>query len=274
MEQSKINVVIVDDNKEFCNILKDYLSLEECINIYGIAHDGVAALKLVEEKKPDLIILDIIMPHLDGIGVLENLNKMKLNPQPKVIILSAVGQDQVTQSAISLGAEYYVIKPFDMRMFIDRIKQIYNENYQWSSPKVTTHNYVKVDTVESIEKIADKSSDLEQQITDIILRIGIPAHIRGYKFIREAISMVVNDMNMLSSITKELYPSIAEKFHTTPSRVERSIRHAIEVAWSRGHVEILNDIFGHTINNAKGKPTNGEFIALLSDRLRLKNRAS
>lgn len=271
MQQKQINVVIVDDNKEFCNILNDYLSAEESIRISGIAYDGVAALKLVEEKRPDLIVLDIIMPRLDGIGVLESLAAMKLNPQPKVIILSAVGQDQITQRAISLGAEYYVVKPFDMKMFINRIKQIYSETHGWEHIQTASSNLIKT---EPADVIPDKSSGLEQQITDIIHKIGIPAHIKGYKFIREAISIVVNDMNMLSSITKELYPTIAERFHTTPSRVERSIRHAIEVAWSRGHIEVLNDIFGHTINNVKGKPTNGEFIALISDRIRLKNRAS
>jgi two-component system response regulator (stage 0 sporulation protein A) len=271
MEQKKINIVIVDDNREFCNILKDYLSAEENINIYGIAHDGVAALKLIEEKIPDIVVLDIIMPRLDGIGVLERLKETKLAQQPKVIILSAVGQDQITQRAISLGAEYYVVKPFDMKMFIERIKQIYHETHGWTETEIIPEHSIKSEK-ENI--FADKSNDLEQQITDIIHKIGIPAHIKGYKFIREAISMSVNDMQILSSITKILYPSIAERFHTTPSRVERSIRHAIEVAWSRGHVEILNDIFGHTINSIKGKPTNGEFIALLSDRIRLSNRAS
>ncbi|WP_139905323.1 sporulation transcription factor Spo0A [Clostridium thermarum] len=271
MEQKKINVVIVDDNKEFCNILKDYLSAEDDINIYGIAHDGVTAIKLIEETVPDIVVLDIIMPRLDGIGVLERLKVTRFTKQPKVIILSAVGQDQITQRAISLGAEYYVVKPFDMKMFINRIKQIHSEAQGWKETEVLPETPMKR---EKVDIFSDKFNDLEQQITDIIHKIGIPAHIKGYKFIREAISMSVNDMQILSCITKILYPSIAEKYHTTPSRVERSIRHAIEVAWSRGQVDVLNEIFGHTINSIKGKPTNGEFIALLADRIRLKNRAS
>ncbi|NEZ46293.1 sporulation transcription factor Spo0A [Clostridium niameyense] len=271
MEETKINVIIADDNKEFCNILSDYLLNQRDIVVTGIANDGVEALKLVEEKKPDLIILDIIMPHLDGLGVLEKLNSMDIEPLPRVIVLSAVGQDKITQRAITLGADYYVVKPFDMDVFTKRIRQMFNNTItDEETKKPVTIN----DVPQQVSITKNEPVDLEQEITDIIHEIGVPAHIKGYMYLREAITMVVNDMELLSAVTKELYPSIAKKYNTTASRVERAIRHAIEVAWSRGQIETINKIFGYTIHNDKGKPTNSEFIAMVADKLRLKNRVS
>lgn len=272
MEQSKISVIIADDNKEFCNILNDYLLNQRDIVVTGIAKDGVEALKLIEEKKPDLVVLDIIMPHLDGLGVLERLNSMDIEFMPRVIVLSAVGQDKITQRAIMLGADYYVVKPFDMDVFTKRIRQMFNNTISSAEVKKSV---AFIDTQSEI-KISEESKplDLEAEITSIIHEIGVPAHIKGYMYLREAISMVVNDIELLSAVTKELYPSIAKKYNTTASRVERAIRHAIEVAWSRGEVETINKIFGYTINNGKGKPTNSEFIAMVADKLRLKNKVS
>ncbi|MCH3964137.1 MAG: sporulation transcription factor Spo0A [Clostridium sp.] len=271
MDQSKINVVIADDNKEFCNILNDYLLSQKDIVVTGIANDGLEALELVQQKKPDLVVLDIIMPHLDGLGVLEKLNNTNINPMPRVIVLSAVGQDKITQRAINLGADYYVVKPFDMDIFIKRIRQMFNN--------VITDSNESKKTVSMLEGMGRRYSisgpdSLEQEITDIIHEIGVPAHIKGYIYLREAITMVVNNMELLSAVTKELYPSIAKKYNTTASRVERAIRHAIEVAWSRGQVDTINRIFGYTIHNDKGKPTNSEFIAMVADKLRLKNKVS
>ncbi|WP_097025749.1 sporulation transcription factor Spo0A [Clostridium peptidivorans] len=270
MVDSKINVVIADDNKEFCNILNDYLLNQRDIVVVGIAKDGLEALKLIEEKKPDLVVLDIIMPHLDGLGVLERLNGMNIDPMPRIIVLSAVGQDKITQRAITLGADYYVVKPFDMDVFTKRIRQMFNNTISSDEVKKS------VPISENVEVRVNKNEpmDLEAEITNIIHEIGVPAHIKGYMYLREAITMVVNDMELLSAVTKELYPSIAKKFNTTASRVERAIRHAIEVAWSRGQVDTINRIFGYTIHNDKGKPTNSEFIAMVADKLRLKNRAS
>lgn len=267
MENSKINVIIADDNKEFCNILSDYLLNQSDIMITGIAKDGLEALKLIKEKKPDLVVLDIIMPHLDGLGVLEQMAVMDIKPMPKVIVLSAVGQDKITQRAISLGADYYVVKPFDMEVFTNRIRQMFN-------------NTIGDDSIEAMSLTGNRDSsskkkefkDLESEITNIIHEIGIPAHIKGYMYLREAITMVVNNIELLSAVTKELYPAIAKRFNTTASRVERAIRHAIEVAWSRGEVETINKIFGYTVHNDKGKPTNSEFIAMVADKLRLQNK--
>ncbi|WP_333861681.1 sporulation transcription factor Spo0A [Clostridium sp.] len=271
MEESKINVVIADDNKEFCSILNDYLLNQRDIIVTGIAKDGIEALKLIEEKKPDLVVLDIIMPHLDGLGVLEELNNMNIDPMPRIIVLSAVGQDKITQRAITLGADYYVVKPFDMDVFTQRIRQMFNSVI--SSGEEVKKTVPFIDEGE-VKLQRDNPTDLEQEITNIIHEIGVPAHIKGYMYLREAITMVVNNMELLSAVTKELYPSIAKKYNTTASRVERAIRHAIEVAWSRGQVETINKLFGYTIHNDKGKPTNSEFIAMVADKLRLKNRVS
>jgi two-component system response regulator (stage 0 sporulation protein A) len=270
VEQSKIKMIIVDDNKEFCNILCDYLSSQDDIFVTGIGNDGTEALKLIHEKNPDLVVLDMIMPRLDGLGVLEKLNTSGINPIPRVIVLSAVGQDKITQRAISLGADYYIIKPFDMATLVKRIREIFNNGVSPVEPK---RAFPVADNTKS-ETPRKNTLDLEEQITSIMHEVGIPAHIKGYMYLREAITMIVNDIDFLSSVTKELYPTVAEKFNTTSSRVERAIRHAIEVAWSRGQVESINKLFGYTVNNAKGKPTNSEFIAMVSDMLRLKNKIS
>lgn len=267
MNGSKISVLIADDNKEFCSILNDYLLNQRDIVVIGIAKDGREALTLIEERKPDLVVLDIIMPHLDGLGVLEQLNIMELEKMPRVIVLSAVGQDKITQKAITLGADYYVVKPFDMDVFTKRIREMFIES--------TTSEPVRRQSVMMRSELpAKEPMDLETEITAIIHEIGVPAHIKGYMYLREAIMMVVNDMELLSAVTKELYPSIAKKYNTTASRVERAIRHAIEVAWGRGQIEAINKLFGYTVHTEKGKPTNSEFIAIIADKLRLKNKVS
>ena len=270
MENSKISVLIADDNKEFCSILNDYLLNQKDIVVTGIAKDGREALELIQQKQPDLVVLDIIMPHLDGLGVLEKLNSMNLEKMPRIIVLSAVGQDKITQRAITLGADYYVVKPFDMDIFTKRIREMFN-----TQDVETKRRSVSTQVVEREAAATSRGPiDLETEITSIIHEIGVPAHIKGYMYLREAITMVVNDMELLSAVTKELYPSIAKKYNTTASRVERAIRHAIEVAWGRGQVDAINKLFGYTVHNEKGKPTNSEFIAIIADKLRLKNKVS
>lgn len=282
MEKEKISVLIADDNKEFCNILNDYLLNQSDIFVVGIARDGIEALRLIEEKKPDLVVLDIIMPHLDGLGVLERLNNMNLSNIPRIIILSAVGQDKITQRAITLGADYYVVKPFDMEVFIKRIREMFNNVIATTNNQDMSARFKDIEVSRPSSSFSNSSLgytsnsplDLEGEITSIIHEIGVPAHIKGYMYLREAITMVVNNIELLSAVTKELYPSIAKKYNTTASRVERAIRHAIEVAWSRGQVETINKLFGYTIHNSKGKPTNSEFIAMIADKLRLQNKVS
>jgi len=272
MVDTKINIVIADDNKQFCAILNDYMLTQKDIIITGIAENGIEALKLIEEKKPDLVVLDIIMPILDGLGVLERLNTMELDPLPRVIVLSAVGQEKITRRAISLGADYYIVKPFDMEVLIRRIRQTVEIATCSENGKKPLTYLDKTENKININQPIDMN--MIEQITNIIHEIGIPAHIKGYMYVREAIHMVVNDMDLLSAVTKELYPKIGKTYNTSSSRVERAIRHAIDVAWCRGDEEAINKIFGYTINNEKGKPTNSEFIAMVADKLRLQNRIS
>ncbi|MBU5426652.1 sporulation transcription factor Spo0A [Tissierella pigra] len=269
---SKIKVVIADDNREFSDILTRFISSYDDFQVVGTAKDGIEALEVIERENPEVLILDIIMPHLDGLEVLERLREsssFNSNRQPKVIVLSAVGQDKITQRAIELGAHYYVVKPFDFQVFIKRLKQVVGIDNTIIYSKETTESYMSnVPNIPSKINIAGEKN-LEAKITKIIHEIGIPAHIKGYLYLREAIFMVIEDMDFLGAITKELYPNIAIKFNTTPSRVERAIRHAIEVAWTRGKIDTINRLFGYTVSNNKGKPTNSEFIALIADKLRL-----
>uniref|UniRef100_UPI0038CDA961 sporulation transcription factor Spo0A n=1 Tax=Tepidibacter thalassicus TaxID=214905 RepID=UPI0038CDA961 len=268
--KEKIKIVIADDNKDFCQILKEYLQNENDVEILGIAKDGVEALDLVSEKEPDLLVLDIIMPHLDGLGVIEKLNSMDIKKMPKIIILSAVGQDKITQRAINLGADYYIVKPFDFSVFINRIKELVG----YKSMSVIEKNKPLIDFKTVKSDFVRNSGNIEAEITNIIHEIGVPAHIKGYLYLREAIKMVIENVELLSAVTKELYPNIAKQFNTTPSRVERAIRHAIEVAWSRGKVDTINQLFGYTVHNTKGKPTNSEFIAMVADKLRLEHKVA
>lgn len=262
--EKDIKIIIADDNEEFCRILKEYLDRQDDMTVIDIANDGQELLEKVKEKIPDVIILDIIMPHLDGLGVLENLDLS--SGKTKVIALSAVGQDKITQRVISLGADYYIVKPFDMDVLIERIRQLVYKSH------VTIKESSKHPSSRYSRPLTKK--DLKMEITNIIHEIGLPAHIKGYFYLREAILMVIENVELLSAVTKELYPAIAEKFHTTPSRVERAIRHAIEVAWNRGCVDTINNLFGYTIHSEKGKPTNSEFIAMVADKLRMDLKVS
>jgi len=268
MNLEKIRILVADDNKDFCVILSEYLATQPDFEVVGIAKDGLEVMDIIESKFPDVVILDIIMPHLDGLGVLEKLNQMQLEKIPKIIVLSAVGQDKITQKALNLGAEYYVVKPFDMDVFAKRIRECFG----MISGEVDRKNYIQSPSIAI--PVSTTPRELETAITNIIHEIGVPAHIKGYVYLREAITMVVNNMELLSAITKELYPSISRKFNTTPSRVERAIRHAIEVAWGRGRVDVINNLFGYTIHNIKGKPTNSEFIAMIADKLRIELKIS
>jgi two-component system response regulator (stage 0 sporulation protein A) len=255
-------ILIADDNREFNELLSEYLSKEEDMEITGNAFNGKEVLELVKEKNPDIILLDIIMPHLDGIGVLEELNKMELSPKAKVIMLTAFGHENITQRAVELGASYYILKPFNLEVLAERIRQL---------GKVPAGDgKIQANPVKNMQ--IRKDNGYIEEITQIIHEIGIPAHIKGYLYLRDAISMVAEEIELLGSITKILYPRIAQKYETTPSRVERAIRHAIEVAWARNNIDTIKKFFGYTINTEKGKPTNSEFIALVADRIRLKNK--
>ncbi len=249
----KVNVLIADDNKDFCGILESYFMEEEDLNHVATAYNGNEALQMIEESEPDVIILDIIMPHLDGIGVLERLSGFEAKV-PKIIILTALGQESMTQRAIQLGADYYILKPFDLDVLGSRIRQLVNGMPSMSSETRST---------------LVRTRNLDVEVTKVIHQMGVPAHIKGYQYLRDAILFVIEEVNLLGAVTKELYPMIAKKYNTTSSRVERAIRHAIELAWDRGNVEMMNKFFGYTINVERGKPTNSEFIAMVADKLRI-----
>ncbi len=269
----KITVLVADDNADFTTTLSNYLQKEEQIEIVGIARDGNEAVEKVIELKPDILLLDIIMPHLDGLGVLEKLNEEEMEKRPLCIILSAVGQDKITQKAISLGAQYYIVKPFDINVLIKRMKDL--KNYQPGQFKGgLMSREIKTQYIEIAPDKKKNQENLEALVTNVIHEVGVPAHIKGYQYLREAIMMVIKDTEVINQITKQLYPNIAGKYQTTPSRVERAIRHAIEVAWGRGEQETVENIFGYTVSADKGKPTNSEFIAMIADKLRLELKSA
>lgn len=261
MEKTK--VVVVDDNEKVVSLLSDAVKAENGMELVGTAADGMEALQIIEDTKPDVVLLDIIMPKLDGLGVMERIRKKESMRQVSFIIITAIGQESVAEKAFLLGANYYIMKPFDMRMVMERIQSM-------KTSRASQMKNVQSPIFEN--KPEEAAHSLEIRVTDIIHEIGVPAHIKGYQYLREAIIMSVNDPEMLGSITKLLYPTIAKNFKTTSSRVERAIRHAIEVAWSRGKMDTIDELFGYTVNNGKGKPTNSEFVALIADKIRLEDR--
>ena len=268
--KEKITVLIADDNVEFANNLAGHINQDLDMEVVAIAKDGNEAIEMIENIEPDIALLDVIMPHLDGLGVLENLATSGMTKGPICVMISAVGQDKITQRAINLGAEYYVVKPFDIELLIKRIKEV--KHYQNVPIKASYINRELRAQYIEVEKKDEKN--LEALVTNIIHEVGVPAHIKGYQYLREAIMMAVTDNDVINQITKQLYPDIATKYKTTPSRVERAIRHAIEVAWGRGQAEVTESIFGYTVSAAKGKPTNSEFIAMISDKLRLELKSA
>lgn len=252
--KKKTRIVIVDDNRDFCENVRDFLSANDGYEVVATAYDGKTGYELVLETKPDLLLTDIVMPVMDGLTLLGRILKNNtLNKKPKSIVFSASGYDSIIANASRLGAEFYFIKPFDMESLLERIEDIMSEKTS-DSPSGSSSLPTK---------------DLETNITMYIQQLGVPAHIKGYQYIRDAIMMVIEDMDAINSITKFLYPTVAKHYNTTSSRVERAIRHAIEVAWDRGNPDILNDLFGYTILSTRGKPTNSEFIAMIADKIRL-----
>jgi two-component system, response regulator, stage 0 sporulation protein A len=261
----KIKVCIVDDNRELVGLLEEYFSSQEDLEVVGVAHNGQECLTMLEQVNPDVLVLDIIMPHLDGLAVLERIREVKKTTLPNVIMLTAFGQEDVTKKAVELGASYFILKPFDMEHLASHVRQVSGQTSQiLRKPLGQGIRY----------QMEQKPKNLDASITSIIHEIGVPAHIKGYLYLREAISMVYNDIELLGSITKVLYPDIAKKYNTTASRVERAIRHAIEVAWSRGNIDSISSLFGYTVSMSKAKPTNSEFIAMVADKLRLEHKAS
>lgn len=257
--ENKLKVVIADDSPEFgqncANVLKSY-----GMDVYLCPKDGLKLIKETKQIKPDIIIADVFMPNLDILGVLNNINKLDQKERPMVMAMSSYDNPRLEKETLSAGAEYYFLKPFDIDMLAERIIQL--SGWRNETRVVKSRDSTVTDT------------DLELMVTEIIHQIGVPAHIKGYHYLREAIILAVKNSEIINSVTKLLYPTVAKKHSTTSSRVERAIRHAIEVAWDRGDVDVLNSYFGYTIHNGRGKPTNSEFIAMIADKLRLRLKIS
>lgn len=267
MNNEKTKIMIIDDNKEFVKLLSMYINTQEDMDVIATAHDGQNVIKAINEKKPDILLLDIIMPEKDGLAVLEEMANELGEKRPITIVMSAIGQEKITQKAIAFGATYYVVKPFDMATLVDRLRDLQGSDSCYTSQTSPIYCARPNTTISA-------NVPLEVRVTGMIHDVGVPAHIKGYQYIREAILMSVKNEDIINSVTKTLYPSLAQKYNTTPSRVERAIRHAIEVAWNRGQIEMHDKIFGYTVNSNKGKPTNSEFIAMIADKLRLEDRSA
>lgn len=265
IEMTKVKVAIADDNRELLKTMEQYFQGHAEIEIIATASNGKVCLQMLEEFTPDILLLDIIMPHLDGLAVLESMYQNEKMSSIQVIMLTAFGQEDVMKQAVDLGASYFMLKPFEFDQLLQKI--LHCAGQKATLPKKTS---VLQPTVP--QKL--NQHQLDSTITAIIKEIGVPAHIKGYSYLREAIQMVFEDIELLGSVTKILYPEIAKKFNTTPSRVERAIRHAIEVAWNRGNYESISSMFGYTVHHLKSKPTNSEFIAMIADKIRIDMMAS
>ena len=259
-----LRIAIVDDNKEMVDLLSSITDADLDIEVVGKAYHGTDAITMIRDKMPEIVLLDLILPGCDGFAVMNNiLNDESLGNYPSFIVISAAVDERIIHETFKLGAVYYFIKPFDNSSLINRIKTIASgvqEEYS-SCPSeiIIPKRYVNDDII-------------EDDTTRMLHELGVPAHIKGYNYLRECIIMAYKEPDVLNCITKVLYPTIAKQHDSTPSRVERAIRHAIEVAWSRGDIQTLTYYFGSTVDKFKGKPTNSEFIALLADRLRLEYR--
>lgn len=250
---NRIKVFIADGDNDFRMLLEDSFKKQEKIEVVGSVDNGKDALSFIEQNKPDMVVMDIVLSGLDGLSVVRRTEAQLNEKRPVFFIVSAFSSDETTSECAALGVNYFLRKPIDMQSLVERVCQ------------GTKKPFIQTETVRAL----DENLEIELRVTNIIHEIGVPAHIKGYQYLREAIMMTVKDMEAINAITKILYPTVAKKYKTTSSRVERAIRHAIEVAWDRGDVETLQNFFGYTVSNSKGKPTNSEFISMIADRLRL-----
>ena len=254
-----IKIYIADAGDEYRTTLKNTLDADGGFVVTGCTGDGNEAVLRIKETLPDVVLMDLVLSGMDGLGVMEAVSSAQgINPKPLFIIVSSFMGDHLLNVASALGAAYFIQKPFDPAMIPARVKSLMGKFKDQNSVPSILH--------------ARQEKSLETHVTEIIHEIGVPAHIKGYKYLRESIIMAVKDMDVINAVTKVLYPAVAKQFSSTPSRVERAIRHAIEVAWDRGDIETLQKYFGYTVSNIKGKPTNSEFIALIADRISLQRK--
>lgn len=252
--------MVVDDNPQMRHILAECLNKQEDMMVVGEVGNGIEALALLAKEAIDVMLMDIIMPQMDGYALLDAMNKLPLTPAPQVIAVTALGRDDFIMRAIEKGVKYYVVKPFELSALLTRIRELVGTAPQGVS--ISTH-----------QRPMERIQSVDEKLSSLFLTIGIPAHIKGYQFLREAVKLVINHPEMINRITKELYPGIARHFNTSASKVERAIRHAIEVAWNRGRIDTLNRAFGCKVATKEDKPTNGEFIAMIADKLSLEKTA-
>lgn len=260
---NKLKVLIGDDTAEYGIMCASCLRKR---GLYVITRqkDGKVLFEAIKNEKPDVVVVDMVIPHYDAVELMKKISSAGVK-RPMFIVTSAYDNPFFEKQAMENGASYYMIKPFDVETLGDRIQSLFNQPTYNSSKKDINGNFHKNENNIPI-------GDLEIIVTDIIHQLGVPAHVKGYHYLREAIVSSITNKSLLESVTKKLYPYVAERFETTPSRVERAIRHAIEIAWDRGNLDTINSFFGYTVNTCKGKPTNSEFIALVTDKLRLKYR--
>lgn len=256
----RVKLMIAEDNAELRRMLCDYFDLQEGVTVVGSVANGLEALEMIDKLRPDILLLDMIMPQMDGYDLLTTLRQQKREKTPEVIALTALCRDDFISRAVDLGVRYYMVKPFDFVLLYQRVMEIA------SAKPVPPSEAAKAAATQ-------RAKSLDERIATLFLTVGIPAHIKGYQFLREAVKLVMESPDMINRITKALYPGIAYKFNTTSSKVERAIRHAIEVAWGRGRIEVLNEAFGSNVCSLDTKPTNGEFIALVADKLNLERSA-
>lgn len=256
----KIRVVLADDNLNVLRLLTDYFAETPDIELVKTVSDGARVVEAVRAHRPDVLVTDIIMPRRDGFRILEELNELPEEERPRVIVLTGLSRDDFILRAVKLGASYYMVKPFDMRLLASRIREV-----------ASSFEDASIAEVSVARESADR--DVDEQVTNLFLTIGIPAHIKGYHYLREAVRMLLADPGVINRITKELYPGIARKFDTTASKVERAMRHAIDVAWSRGRLDAVNSMYGYKVLSPDDKPTNGEFIALIADKIAVRKSA-
>lgn len=255
--KDKVKVVLAFENEDYLQMMKLNLEQEGNISVIGTAGDGVELVEKSAALTPEVVVSDAMLPRMDGLAAVREITTRCSGAKPAFILLASFISDQMAAEAGALGVQYFMLKPCDLRALAERIEQ---------------YNSLAVNFAKPAKKV-DPDLDIEIRVTEIIHEIGVPAHIKGYQYLREAIIMTVKDMETINAITKVLYPTVAKKYKTTSSRVERAIRHAIEVAWDRGDLETLNSLFGYTVSNSKGKPTNSEFISMIADRIRLQFRA-
>ncbi|MBQ8200859.1 MAG: sporulation transcription factor Spo0A [Clostridia bacterium] len=256
-----MRIMLVDDNAELRRSVREHLSRQENMRVVAECATGLEALEALGKTAVDVIILDIIMPQMDGYSFLEEMNRQQIENLPQVIVVSALGRDDFIMRAVENGARFYMIKPFDLSVLTGRIREVCGQ---------TTDAPASGSRV----SLPGRAPSIDEKLASLFLTIGIPAHIKGYSFLREAVKMVVENPDVINRITKELYPGIGKRFNTSASKVERAIRHAIEVAWSRGRIDTLNKAFGCRVATKEDKPTNGEFIAMIADKLALEQRTA